>query len=125
MLAPRFLKEKFAAGTTASLWFRQNVNQGAMRGRVVSWDEHEEEMVSYLSFELPSGAILCLPFADIYLSTLSEADHGEALADDELERRAKAINRKQMRMQVEEAENGGSRIARAAAGTYGGRGGLS
>ena len=112
MLAPSFMKEHFTPDTPAAIWFRKDVSRGSMRGRVRRWEEHKEEMVTYLIFEMPSGYALCLPYSDIYLSELDDDGYDEAMADYELERRLKAVQRKQMTAQVTEAEAGGSMLAR-------------
>jgi hypothetical protein len=111
MLAPKFLIEKFKPNTPASVWFCSNINRGAMRGLVRGWEEHGEELTSYLLFELPNGNALYLPFSDIYLAELTAVELDEAKADHELEKRVKMIGRKQSLEQIEQAERGGSRIA--------------
>lgn len=106
MLAPKFLIEKFVPGTAASVWFRNNTSQGAMRGRVTGWEEHKEEMLTFLLFELAAGGELCLPLSDVYLATLSEAGFEEARVDAGLEARMRKVRAEQVETQLRQAASG-------------------
>jgi len=109
MLAPDFIKERFGQGTRATAWFRNNA-RGGMPGEVCGWDEHKEELSSYVLFRTIDGDTLYLPFADIYLSVMTEANYNEAKADFELAARVKGVNRRELSEQVKTAERGGGRI---------------
>ncbi len=106
MRAPTFLKDRFAPDTAASVWFRSNTGQGAMRGRVTRWEEQDESQTSYLVFELVAGGVLYLPFSDIYLSTLSAVRYEEAKLDSGLEDRMRAVAREQSETQLRQHESG-------------------
>lgn len=113
MLAPKFLTEKFTPGTPVSVWFCSDTNKGAaMRGSVRGWEEHGEELTTYLVFELATGNALYLPFSDIYLSELSAEELNEAKEAVVLEKRIKAIRQKALNEELEQAERGEGRIAR-------------
>lgn len=110
VLAPDFIQEHFAAGTKASVWFRNNSAKGGMPGTVQGWAEHKEEMASYVWFRTLDGDELCLPYGNIYLAQMREHNFEEAKMDFELTRRAKKVNRKQLEAQLEAAESGGGRV---------------
>lgn len=113
MLAPDWIKDRFGDGDLVSVWFRAGIEKGGMPGTMRGWEEHREEMVSFVLFETLDGDVLYLPFGDIYLASMRKSNFDEAKANFELTRRAKKINHEQLEEQLKAAERGGGRVAPA------------
>jgi hypothetical protein len=114
MLVPSFIAEKFPVGTLVSVWFRRGSIAGGVYGRVQSWEEHSDELSTYLLFETIDGDTLHVPFSDIYLSTLTEKDFEEAKVNAK-KREALAVRKRHVEefqlSQLEEAMSRSGRIA--------------
>jgi hypothetical protein len=98
-MTPKFIMEKFAPGTLATVWFRATGT--ALRGRVVEWVQDV-----YVVFEMLTGSRLYLPYGDIHLATLSEARWKTAQAEVDLEDRLTELKLKMGDAQLRQQESG-------------------